>query len=80
VVQLVGFVTWRFRNAKRLVDGVPKILVRHGRVNNQVMNDEQVTRAELLEALRREGHASLRKVRFAFLENDGSITFAMRQS
>ena len=79
VVQLLGFITWRFRKAERLVDGVPKILVRHGRVNNQVMNDEQVTRAELVEALRREGHASLRNVRFAFLENDGSITFAMRQ-
>ena len=51
-----------------------------GRVNNQVMDDEQVTRAELLEALRREGHASLRKVRVAVLENDGSITLAMPQS
>jgi uncharacterized membrane protein YcaP (DUF421 family) len=76
VVQIVGFFTWRYRKAERLVEGVPKILVRHGRVNNEAMNDEQVTRAELIEALRREGHASLLNVRFAILETDGSITLA----
>ena len=76
IVQIVGFVTWRYRRAERLVDGVPKILVRHGRVNTEIMNDEQVTYAELIEALRREGHSSLLKVRAAILETDGSITFA----
>jgi uncharacterized membrane protein YcaP (DUF421 family) len=48
-VQIVGYVTWRFRKAERLVDGVPRILVRHGEVDNNVMNAEQVTRAELIE-------------------------------
>lgn len=79
VAQLVGFVTWRFKAAERAIEGVPRILVRHGQVNDKVMGEEQVTRAELMEALRREGHSSLAEVRFAILENDGSITFGMRQ-
>jgi uncharacterized membrane protein YcaP (DUF421 family) len=78
VVQIVGYVTWRFRKAERLVDGVPRLLVRHGRVNDEVLDEEQVTRAELIEALRREGHSSLTRVRFAILETDGSITLGMR--
>jgi uncharacterized membrane protein YcaP (DUF421 family) len=80
IVQIVGSVTWRYRRAEKLVDGVPKILVRHGHVNQKIMNDEQVTYAELIEALRREGHSSLLKVRAAILETDGSITFAMAPS
>lgn len=44
------------------------------------MKDEQVTYAELLEALRREGHSSLFKVRAAMLETDGSITFVTAPS
>jgi uncharacterized membrane protein YcaP (DUF421 family) len=80
IVQIVGFVTWRYRQAERLVDGVPKILVRHGHVNKDVMSDEQVTYAELIEALRREGHSSLLKVRAAILETDGSITLTTRAS
>lgn len=76
VVQVVGYITWRYRKAEQLVDGVPRILVRHGHVDNKVMEEEQVTRAELIEALRREGHTSLTGIRFAILETDGSITLA----
>ena len=80
VVQIVGYLTWRFKKVGQLVEGVPRILVRHGEVNNEILNSEQVTRAELLEALRREGCSSLTNVRFAFLETDGSITLGGRES
>jgi uncharacterized membrane protein YcaP (DUF421 family) len=80
IVQIVGYLTWRYRSAERLVDGVPTVLVRHGKVNKEVMNDEQVTTAELLEALRREGHSSLSSVRVAILETDGTITLATRST
>jgi uncharacterized membrane protein YcaP (DUF421 family) len=78
VVQIVGYLTWRFRSVERCVDGVPRILVRHGHVQDDVMGSEQVTRAELIEALRREGYSSLEKIRFAILETDGSITVGGR--
>jgi uncharacterized membrane protein YcaP (DUF421 family) len=67
VVQIVGYAAWRCKSAERVIEGVPRILVRHGEVDDEVMRQEQVTRAELMEALRREGHSSLRKVRFAVL-------------
>ena len=78
VVQLVGYFTWRFKAIEKFVDGLPRILVRHGHVCEDTLNVEQVTRSELLEALRREGHSSLTNVRFAVLETDGSITIASR--
>jgi uncharacterized membrane protein YcaP (DUF421 family) len=78
VVQIVSYVSWRNKEAERLFEGVPKILVRHGHVNKEVMAKEQVTQSELIEALRREGHTSLSKIRFAVLENDGTITVGTR--
>jgi uncharacterized membrane protein YcaP (DUF421 family) len=80
VVQLVGYFTWRFRKLEKVVDGIPQILVRHGQVRDNVLDQEQVTRAELLEAIRREGCSALTNVRFAILETDGSITLAKRRS
>ena len=79
LVQIVGYFTWRSRKAERLVDGVPRVLVRHGHVNDRVMKEEQITRGELIEALRREGHTALTDIRFAMLEPDGSITLAARK-
>jgi uncharacterized membrane protein YcaP (DUF421 family) len=40
------------QRSERLFEGVPKILVRHGHVNKEVMAKEQVTQSELIEALR----------------------------
>ena len=78
IVHAVNYLSWSSKKAERLFEGVPKVLVRHGQVNRQVMDEEKVTRSELIEALRREGHSSLEKVRFAVLENDGTITVGLR--
>jgi uncharacterized membrane protein YcaP (DUF421 family) len=78
VAQLVGYLTWRFRSIERIVDGEPRILVRHGQICDDVMHAEQVTRAELMEALRREGCSSLVNVRFAILETDDSVALGVR--
>ena len=77
--QLVGYVAWRNKKAARLLEGTPRILVRNGVVNDRVLAKEQVTRAELLEVLRREGCTSFCKVRYAMLENDGAISVGHRQ-
>ena len=77
--QAVGYLTWRSKTASRLLEGTPRVLVRNGRVNNDVLANEQITRTELMEALRREGCTCLTNIRFAVLENDGDITVAERR-
>ena len=76
--QLLGHVTWRSKTLARVLEGTPRVLVRNGRVLNEAMSSEQVTHAELIEALRREGCTSLTNVRYAVLENDGNITIGLR--
>jgi uncharacterized membrane protein YcaP (DUF421 family) len=73
----VSYVSWRNRKAERFFEGVPVILVRHGKVRAAALAKEQITRSELMEAVRREGSTSLSNVRFAVLENDGTITIGL---
>jgi uncharacterized membrane protein YcaP (DUF421 family) len=76
--QVVGHISWRDKRIERLLEGTPRVLVRHGHVLNDVLAEEQITHSELLEALRREGCSSLSRVRYAVLEPGGDITIGLR--
>ncbi len=76
--QILGYVAWRSKRAERLLEGTPQILVRNGHVFRDVLEREQITQSELIEAMRKEGCTSLTNVRFAILENDGSISIGLR--
>ena len=76
--QVISHISWRNKRAERLLEGTPRVLVRHGHVLNDVLAEEQITHSELLEALRREGCTSLSKVRYAVLEPGGDITIGLR--
>jgi uncharacterized membrane protein YcaP (DUF421 family) len=78
LIFVVNYASWRSKNAERLFEGVPKILVRNGQVRRLALMQERITRSELIEALRREGCTSLSRVRFAVLETDGTITVGLR--
>jgi uncharacterized membrane protein YcaP (DUF421 family) len=77
--QFVGFLAWRSRKTERALEGRPRLLVRNGHVYKENLAAEQITLAELMEAVRRQGCTSLSRVRFAMLENDGNITVGLRQ-
>jgi uncharacterized membrane protein YcaP (DUF421 family) len=75
---LVGYASWRNKAIGHFFSGRPRILVRNGRVLRDALQSEQINPKELLEALRREGCTSFTRVRYAVLENDGSITVGLR--
>jgi len=80
LAQAMSFLAWRSRRAERLISGTPKILVRHGRRRRDTMRQEQISIAELMEAMRREGISNLTDVRAALLENDGTISIIKRKA
>lgn len=79
LVQAVGYLSWRSRRVEKFVEGTPTVLVRHGSHDRKAMDREQVTLNELLEALRQNGNANIADIRTAILENDGKISFLMRE-
>lgn len=63
---------------RKLLEGKPKVLVRHGRRHKGMMR-ERVSISELTEALRRQGCTDITNVRVAILQNDGNITVVKRR-
>ena len=74
----VAFVTSRNQRAERLVEGVPVVLARDGRLFRSVLKRELVSEDDFNEALRQSGQMTLTDVRIALLETNGSISIVMR--
>jgi hypothetical protein len=67
LVQMMGYLSWRSKKMQRLLEGKPRILVRHGRRRKEMMR-QRVSVSELTEALRRQGCTDIANVRVAILE------------
>ena len=78
LAQGVSFITWKSKRLARAIEGTPKILVRHGHCFKDVMEQEQISISELLEAMRHESCSNIGDVRVAILENDGKISVIKR--
>jgi len=70
--------SFRFKRVRRLLEAQPTLLIHNGRVLRENLKQERVTMDELLAALRRNGLTSPDHVRFAVLEETGSISVIPR--
>ena len=77
-VAALGWLTWRFDRARRIVEGVPLVLVREGTPVDDALAAERMPLAEVMEAARQEGIADLDDVRLAVLEVNGRISIIPR--
>ncbi len=64
----------------RLVEGSPTLLIHNGKVLEQNLRRELLTRDELMAALRRQGILAVEDVRVALLEETGAITAVRREN
>jgi uncharacterized membrane protein YcaP (DUF421 family) len=72
----IGLSRWRHRSHRvaRLMDDLPVVLVDHGRPRPDVMDEERVDRADLMEAAREHGLERMAQVKYAVLETNGRIS------
>jgi len=75
----VAWISSRSKRVARLVEGTPTILIRHGRIIEANCARENVTREDLLRALREHGVEDAGLVRTAILEVDGSISVLLKR-
>lgn len=79
MAQAMNWLSWRSKKLSRILEGVPKVVVKHGRRCDDMMRAERISTSELTEAMRREGCANIANVRIAMLENDGKISILKRK-
>lgn len=76
VLQLgVSYANFRFPKLRPLLDGVPIVVVEHGKPIEKNMRRERVTLDDLRRAARQQSIASLDDIEWAVMETSGSISF-----
>ncbi len=76
---VVSFFTWRGSSIALLVEGRPIQIVKDGEPVRRALRRTRIGVHELREHLRSKGTEDLSRVRAAFVERDGKVTFVMRE-
>lgn len=76
---VVALLTSRSRRAERVIEGVPVVVARDGKVFAQVLRRELVSDDDFQEALRNNGVLDVGDVAIALLETNGKISVVPRR-
>lgn len=74
-VVVFTWVSYRWTSLRKVIDGVPVLLLRDGELFEEVMRAEHLPLDEVMEQARGQGIDDLADVRVAVLEPNGSISF-----
>jgi len=77
---VVAWLTYRSKRLEALIEGRPVILIHGGHIDDKALYEVKMTRHELEAALRSQGCAGPEDVRFAVLENNGTVSVIPRNS
>ena len=86
VLSLVSFeviVSWldlHFPKLRRLISGSPKIIIRNGRIDRDILRELRFSADDLLMALRSKDIFDIDEVQFAIVETTGSISVMKKQT
>lgn len=76
---LTSLLTWRNERLSFFVEGRPRQIVKDGRPIQRALRRTRINEHELREHLREKGTEDLSRVRAAYVERNGSITFLFRE-
>lgn len=74
-VLIFSYVSFRWRRTEPILFGIPAVVIRDGRVLDDVLRVERVPVDEVLMAAREAGIDDLRDVRVGIIEADGRFSF-----
>lgn len=71
---LMSWASLRWRGLRRLISGSPKIIIRDGRIDQQVMKSLRFSLDDLMTALRTGGVFDVTEVQLAVVETNGTVS------
>jgi uncharacterized membrane protein YcaP (DUF421 family) len=70
-----SYIGFRWRRVRPIIEGLPVVIVKDGRLLDEAMRIERLTEDDVKEEARQQGIADLSTVRLAVLEPDGKFSF-----
>lgn len=77
-ITALSWVSWRSERGRRLIEGMPIVLVERGRPVESALELERMPLEEVLEAARQNGVSDLAHIEYAVLEVNGRISIIRR--
>ena len=74
-----SYLSWRFKRTRPALEGMPVVVVKDGKMLEQVMRYERLSDTELHEGMREQGIEDVSKVSIGVLEPDGKFSFFTEQ-
>lgn len=74
LASIMNIISYYSRNAERMLEGTPKVIIRDGKIMEQVLKKERISLPELLESIREQGVVHLHDIHLAMLEANGKIS------
>ncbi|MDQ1374709.1 MAG: hypothetical protein QOJ09_2047 [Actinomycetota bacterium] len=72
---LFSYLTFRFKRTRPVIEGLPVVIIKDGKVLDDYLRVERMTLEELEEEARNQGIDDLAKVQVGVLEPDGKVSF-----
>lgn len=72
---LTGVVNFRFPRLRPVIEGSPRVLIANGKMLEDNLRSQRITREDLLEQARLEQLAGVQDIRWAVLETSGQVSF-----
>lgn len=79
-ISLWTWLSYRFDRARKVLEGVPLVIIVDGHLVDEAVRAEQVPLADVLAAARQQGIARLSDVELGVLEPSGKFSFIQRSS
>jgi uncharacterized membrane protein YcaP (DUF421 family) len=76
---IMNIISFNFRKAEHFLEGTPKVIIRDGKIMENVMNKERISLPELLESIREQGVLHLHDIGLAMLEANGKISVIRKE-
>jgi uncharacterized membrane protein YcaP (DUF421 family) len=74
-ISVMSWASWRSDRVRRVIEGVPLVIIEHGEPVEKTLRIEQMPLDEVMEAARQQGIDDLRTVRLGVLEPSGKLSF-----
>lgn len=75
---LLNDVAAKSHQARTILEGLPVMLIRYGKIDQPTVKRHSIARGDLLLAIRKQGLSRIEDVAFAILELDGTISIIQR--
>src|SRR3954454_1479447 len=77
---LTSYVSFRSGRARKVLEGLPIVLIEDGKIVQENLNRERMTEDEVAEEMRMQQISAFSEVQWGILESNGSISFVQKSS